>query len=147
MRTQSHHRAAALISALLLVFALSALITATAQAAPALTQLQRVHPDFNAHFVAFGTTPGRTGRALGGPLRGRGALIGRGVLAPGGAPATGTSPWVAGGILAALLVGGSAALAAASERSKGQSASVTQLRSAGANAPPAEAERSQRKAA
>jgi hypothetical protein len=147
MRTQSHHRAAALISALLLVFALSALITATAQAAPPPTQLQRVHPNFNAHFVALGTTPGRTGRALGGPLRGRGALIGRGVLAPGGAPVSGASPWIVGGVLAALLVGGSAAFAAASRRSEGRTASVTELRSAGETARPAEAERSQRKAA
>jgi hypothetical protein len=146
MRAQSHHRAAALISALLLVFALSALITATAQAAPP-TQLQRVHPGFNAPFVAFSATPGRADRALGGPLRGRGALIGRGVLAPGGTPASGASPWIVSGVLAALLVGGSAAFAAASRRSDGQTAGVTELRSAGENARPAEAERSQRKAA
>lgn len=147
MRTQSHHRATALISALLLVFALSALITATAQAAPSFTQLRRAHADPTAHLVALGTAPGHAGRTLGGPLRGRGALIGRGVLAPGGAPTSGTSPWIVAGVLAALLVGGSAAWAAASGRSNGQTASVTQLRSAGANAPPAEAERSQRKAA
>jgi hypothetical protein len=147
MRTQSHPRAAALISALLLAFALSALITATAQAAPPLTQLQRVHPSFNTHFVAFGSTPGRAGRTLGGPLRGRGALIGRGALAPGGAPVTGAGPWIAGGILAALLVGGTVAFAPAKRRSEAHPASVTGLRSAGASARQAEAEPSQRKAA
>jgi hypothetical protein len=147
MRAHDHSRAAALISALLLVFALTVLITATAQAAPPLTQLQRAHADFNAPFVAFGTTPGRAARALGGPLRGRGALIGRGVLAPGGAPISGATPWIAGGILAALLIGGTAAAAAASRRSQAQMASISAIGRSGASARPEGSEDPQRKAA
>jgi hypothetical protein len=147
MRAHDHSRAAALISAFLLVFALTVLITATAQAAPPLTQLQRAHHNFNAPFVASGTNPGRANRALGGPLRGRGALIGRGVLAPGGAPVSGATPWIVGGLLAALLIGGTAAVAAASRRSQAQLASISEIGRSEANARPEASEDPQRKAA
>jgi hypothetical protein len=147
MRVHIKTRAAALISALLLVFVLSAFVSASALAAPPLTQLQRTHPNFNAHIVAFGTSPGRAARALGGPLRGRGALIGRYVLAPGGAPLTGTTPWIVGGILAALLVGGAAAVATASRRAQVEPAGVTELESPGSRSRPEESESSRRKAA
>jgi hypothetical protein len=148
MDTTRHSRAVTLAATAFLVAALVALFAPAALARPTAAQFQRAHASAAgaAAFASTSVTPIH-GLALRGRYGGRG-LVARGrvpVVPTAAAPAG--AAWIAGGILAVLLVAGTATGAAyASRRSRAAEATVTSIGSRPADGE-ASPEVSRRKAA